>query len=346
MEGLSPALPKAERGMSEPLKQALSDLEEETVLRLVQERLDSGDDPMTIVVDCREGMARVGERYEAHEYYVSDLIMAAEISKQAMMLIGTVKGDVHDIGKDIVVSLLQAGGYRVVDLGVDVPPARFVEAAKESSAPVVGLSGLLTISFDAMRETVEALSAAGLRSKVKVMVGGGTVTEQVRDYVGADAMGTDAQAAVAVMQQKIDAVVSAVQNATTKPKVYHEVWSDPYMSAGKGSFIDQLIKMAGGQNIFENATNAYPTVNGEEIISYNPDIIIFPSQMGVASFWGNYSAVAARDGWGSISAVVNNRMYTISGDLIDQPAPRQADALLFIAQMIHPEIFGNYTDQP
>jgi methanogenic corrinoid protein MtbC1 len=206
--------------MSEQLKQALSDLEEETVLKLVQERLDSGDDPMTIVADCREGMANVGKRYEDHEYYVSDLIMAAEIFKQAMALIGakfetdggakrgtvvigTVEGDIHDIGKDIVVSLLQAGGYHVLDLGVDVPPARFVEAVKESRAPVLGLSGLLTISFGAMRETVEALSAAGLRSDVKVMVGGGTVTEQVRAYVGADALGTDAQAAVALCNKWI-----------------------------------------------------------------------------------------------------------------------------------------------
>ncbi len=155
----------------------------------------------------------------------------------------------------------------------------------------------------------------------------------------------DAQAAVATMQQKINAVVDAVQNATIEPRVYHEVWSDPYMSAGKGTFIDQLITKAGGQNIFENATTDYPVVSAEAIISQNPDILIFPSQMGVSAFWGNYSSVAARDGWGSISAVVNHKMYTINGDLIDEPGPRQADALLFIAQIIHPEIFGNFTDQ-
>jgi iron complex transport system substrate-binding protein len=155
----------------------------------------------------------------------------------------------------------------------------------------------------------------------------------------------DAQVVVATMQQKIDHVVQNVQNATTRPLAYHEVWSDPYMSAGKGTFIDQLINMAGGQNIFENATDAYPVVSGEAIISENPDVMIFPTQMGVASFWGNYTSVAARSGWGSINAVVNQKMYTINGDLIDQPGPRQADALLYIAQMLHPEIFGNYTDQ-
>ena len=199
--------------MSESLTQALSDLEEENVLKLVQERLAAGEDPLTLMADCREGMAQVGKRYEANEYYVSDLIMAGEVFKQAMglisakfkmdggpqrgtVVIGTVKGDIHDIGKDIVVTLLRAGNFNVVDVGVDVPPDRFVEAIKQSGATVVGLSGLLTISFDAMKDTIGALSAAGLRTQVKVMIGGGPVTQQVCDYVGADARGADAQAAV------------------------------------------------------------------------------------------------------------------------------------------------------
>ena len=204
--------------MSDELRQALSDLEEETALKLVQERLDAGDDPMSIIAACREGMADVGKRYEANEYYVSELIMAGEVFKQAMakistkfqtdsgpkrgsVVIGTVKGDIHEIGKDIVVSLLQAGNYNVIDLGVDTPPEKFVEAVKESGATVVGLSGLLTVSFDAMKETVAALKNAGL--PVKVMVGGGPVTEQVRAYVGADALGADAQAAVSLCDQWI-----------------------------------------------------------------------------------------------------------------------------------------------
>jgi methanogenic corrinoid protein MtbC1 len=199
--------------MSDQLKQALSDLEEEKALKLIQERLESGEDPLVIIADCRDGMADVGKRYEAQEYYVSDLIMAGEIFKQAMALIGknfqtdsgpkrgtvvvgTVMGDIHDIGKDIVVSLLQAGNFKVVDLGVDVPPAKFVEAVKESGAKVVGLSGLLTIGIDAMKTTVDALDAAGLRPDVKVMIGGGSLTEQVRELVGADALGANAQAAV------------------------------------------------------------------------------------------------------------------------------------------------------
>jgi len=206
--------------MSEQLKTALSDLEEDLVLKLVQEQLDAGGDPMTILSDCRDGMAQVGKRYETGEYYVSDLIMAGEIFKQANALVGakfqtdggekrgkvvvgTVKGDIHDIGKDLVVSLLKAANFEVIDLGVDPPPAKFVDAVKDSGATVVGLSGLLTISFDAMKDTVAALDAAGLRSGVKVMVGGGPVTEQVRTYVGADALGGDAQAAVALCNQWI-----------------------------------------------------------------------------------------------------------------------------------------------
>lgn len=201
--------------MTQQLATAISDLEEALVLELVQQRLNAGDDPLAILNDCREGMALVGKRYEAGEYYVSDLIMAGEIFKQAtalvsdrfqveagekrgVVVIGTVKGDIHDIGKDLVVNLLKANGYQVIDLGVDVPAARFVEAVRESGAPVVGLSGLLTISFDAMKDTVAALEAAGLRPGVKVMVGGGPVTEQVCAYVGADAFGPDAQAAVAL----------------------------------------------------------------------------------------------------------------------------------------------------
>ncbi len=207
--------------MSDELAKGLSDLEEDLVLELVQGRLDDGDDPLAILAALREGMAKVGKRYEAGEYYVSDLIMAGEVFKQASALVstrfetssgetlgkvvlGTVKGDIHDIGKDLVVSLLKANNFEVIDLGVDVPAQKYVEAVQESEASIVGLSGLLTISFDSMKETVAALEAAGLRGKVRVMVGGGPVTEQVRAYVGADALGADAQAAVALCSSWID----------------------------------------------------------------------------------------------------------------------------------------------
>ena len=206
--------------MSDQLATALADLEEATVLKLVQERLDAGDDPLAIVTSCREGMALVGQRYEAGEYYVSELIMAGEVFKQANALVGTrfkvdggatrgkvvvgtAKGDIHDIGKDIVVSLLKSANYEVHDLGVDVPPDQFVAAVQQTGAPVVGLSGLLTTSFDSMKATVAALETAGVRSQVRVMIGGGPVTEQVRGFVGADAVGHDAQAAVSLCNQWI-----------------------------------------------------------------------------------------------------------------------------------------------
>ncbi len=206
--------------MSDPLATALSDLEEESVLKMTKDRLDAGEDPLAIMKSCHEGMVLVGKRYEESEYYVSELIMAGEIFKEAMTVLdphlkadaggtrgkvvaGTVKGDIHDIGKDIVVTLLKAANYDVLDLGVDVPPQKFVEAVKNSGATVVGLSGLLTISFETMKETVSALEAAGLRPRVKVMVGGGPVNEMVRAYVGADAFGADAQSAVTLCNQWI-----------------------------------------------------------------------------------------------------------------------------------------------
>ena len=190
----------------------LADLKEDEVLKQTKSRLDANEDPMNILEDSRKGMELVGKRFADGEYFLPELVFSGELLKEitdmvkphlkseaktkrvGKVVIGTVAGDIHDIGKDIVVSLLQAGNYDVIDLGVDVPPEKFVEAVKESGAKVVGLSGLLTIAFDAMKATVDALKAAGL--DVKVMIGGGSLTEQVREQVGADALGADAQAAV------------------------------------------------------------------------------------------------------------------------------------------------------
>ncbi len=204
--------------MSEKLSLVLADLEEQAVLELVDKGLANGDDPDAIMTACREGMALVGQRYETGEYFISDLMMAGAILKQVAdilsprlkaggaptggkVVVGTVAGDIHDIGKDIVVVMLRSADYEVFDLGVDVPPQRFVDALKETGATVLGLSGLLTIAFDAMKGTVEAVAAAGLRPGVRVMIGGGTVNETVRGYTGADACGADAQAAVNLCHQ-------------------------------------------------------------------------------------------------------------------------------------------------
>ncbi len=204
--------------MSEQLVKAFVELDEGGVLKLVEQRIGAGEEPLVILEDCRQGMTEVGKLFEQGEYFISELIMAGEIFKQAMqfllpklaaggpaargrVVIGTVKGDIHDLGKNIVVTLLRAANYEVHDLGVDVPPERFVEVVKETDAKVLGMSGLLTISFDSMKRTVQALTEAGLRDKVKVMVGGGMTSADVCQYVGADAWGADAQAAVTLCNQ-------------------------------------------------------------------------------------------------------------------------------------------------
>ena len=203
--------------MSEDLakiKQLMGDLEEDALLALVRKRLDAGDAPMTIIEACRDGMQVVGDRFAKQEYFVSELVASGELFNEVMEIIGpkmpagddkkamneivfgTVQGDIHDIGKNIVVSMLRANGFRVHDVGIDVPPQVFVDRVKETGARVVGLSGLLTVAFANMEATIKALEKAGLRKKTKVMIGGGMVDKFVCDKVGADAWGHDAIEAV------------------------------------------------------------------------------------------------------------------------------------------------------
>lgn len=209
--------------MGDEIAIAMADLEEEKILKLVQAQLDGGDDPIAILGSCQEGMKLVGKRFETGEYFISDLMMAGEIFKEVRaqlgssiktdgagsrgkVVFGTVKGDIHDIGKDLVVGLLRSSAYNVIDLGVDVPSQKFVEAVKETGATVVGLSGLITIAFDSMKETIEAFDAAGLRPGVRVMIGGGPISEAVKRYTGADAWGTDAYVAVTLCNEWIKEV--------------------------------------------------------------------------------------------------------------------------------------------
>jgi methanogenic corrinoid protein MtbC1 len=182
-------------------------------LQLVREALTDNVPAGDILQACQDGMNEVGGRFECQDYFVSDLLMSGEIFKQVgailepqlklsgttylgKVVVGTVKGDIHDIGKDIVVSMLKSAGFEVIDLGVDVPAARFVEALKQSGATVLGLSGLLTLAFDSMKETIKAVDAAGMRDKVRIMVGGGPVDGNVCTAVGADDWGANAQHAV------------------------------------------------------------------------------------------------------------------------------------------------------
>jgi len=196
------------------LVEAIADLREEEALKIVKDRLSAGEDPVKILEEARKGLEIVGNRFASGEYFIPDLIYSGEIMKQiteivkplisqttqakklGKVVIGTVAGDIHDIGKNIVVFMLEVNGFEVYDLGVDVPPERFVEKVKETQAPILGLSGFLTLAFDSMKRTIEALKEAGLRDKVKVMIGGGQVTDEVRKYTGADAYGKDAMAAV------------------------------------------------------------------------------------------------------------------------------------------------------
>jgi len=208
--------------MFERLVQAMADMREEEALSLAGELLESGADPVAILQHARQAMEIVGSRYGEGIYFLPELIMAGEmLSRVAQMtqsrissarpagqeassgkvLIGTVKGDIHDIGKGIVCFMMEAAGFQVLDLGIDVPPARFVEAVREHRPDVLGLSGLLTLAYDPMKATVEALQAAGLRDAVRVMIGGGAIDEGIRAYTGADAYGGDAVAAVSLARQ-------------------------------------------------------------------------------------------------------------------------------------------------
>jgi methanogenic corrinoid protein MtbC1 len=202
--------------MSGELTKAIADLEENEALRLTREKLDSGEEPQAILEESRSGMEEVGRRFSNGTYFLPELIYSAEILKEiteivkpklkgetqterlGKCIIGTVAGDIHDIGKDIVVFMLDVNGFEVYDLGVDVAPQVFADKIKETGASIVGLSGFLTLAFDSMKETVEAIKAAGLRDNVKIMIGGGQIDEDIRKYAGADAYGQDAMTAVAL----------------------------------------------------------------------------------------------------------------------------------------------------
>jgi len=209
--------------MAKDLVKTLADLKEQEAIKIVEDRLNAKEDPLRILEDARKGMEIVGKRFATGEYFIPDLVYSGEILKSVTEMVkpklskvgqarklgkivfGTVAGDIHDIGKDIVVFMLDVNGFEVHDLGVDVPAPKFVEKIKETGAPIVGLSGFLTLAFDSMKQTVDAIKAAGLRDRVKVMIGGGQVTEEVKKYTGADAYGKDAMAGVSLAKKWVAA---------------------------------------------------------------------------------------------------------------------------------------------
>ncbi|PCI54254.1 MAG: methionine synthase [Alphaproteobacteria bacterium] len=195
------------------------EMAEDEANALARKMLDNGYDPLELLSHCREAMDIVGSRYEQGEYFLPELMMAGEMlndisgiakpliqhaggeeKKKSLgtIVLGTVYGDLHDIGKNIVTFMLEINGYEVIDLGIDVPIAEFISAIEEHEPQVVALSGFLTLAFDSMKETVEAITAAGLRNKVKIMIGGGQVDEAIMFHTGADAFGLNALTAVSL----------------------------------------------------------------------------------------------------------------------------------------------------
>jgi methanogenic corrinoid protein MtbC1 len=199
----------------------LADLKDKEVLELVKQRLNAGEDPLEILEDSRKGMGIVGNRFAADEYFLPELVFSGELLKQVTELvkphlkqavetkklgkvvIGTVAGDIHDIGLNIVNFMLDVNGFEVTNLGVDVPKEKFVEAIQETRAPILGLSGFLTPAFDAMKETVAAVETVGMRDKIKIMIGGGQINDDIKKYAKADAYGKDAMEAVALAKEWI-----------------------------------------------------------------------------------------------------------------------------------------------
>ena len=200
--------------MSKELVKFLSDLQEQEALEIVGKALEKEVDPVDLLGETKEAMNIVGQRFATGEYFIPDLIFSGEILKQIVqmlephlkkgkeaerlgkVIVGTVAGDIHDIGKDLVVFMLDVSGFEVLDLGIDVPVQKFVDLIKETGSSVVALSGFLTLAFQNMKNTVDAVKAAGLRDKVKIMIGGGQIDEEVRVFTGADAYGKDAMEAV------------------------------------------------------------------------------------------------------------------------------------------------------
>ena len=205
--------------MFEKLVEAIVEMREEEAMASVNELLDKREDPLKIMEQCKKAVEIVGARFEKGEYFLPELIMAGhmlteisnrvkpvlskglEVKRIGKVVMGTVEGDVHDIGKNIVNFLLDANGFEVIDIGIDVPAEKFVQAIRDFSPQVVGLSGLLTLAYDSMKKTVQAIERADLRNKVKIIIGGGQVNDTIKEYAGADAYGKDAMAGVLLAKQ-------------------------------------------------------------------------------------------------------------------------------------------------
>jgi len=208
--------------MSSRLTTNLIELERDQVLSEVKERLNQGEDPLRIFEECKQGMELVGEKYKNKEYFLAELMLSGDLFREAMeliephlgetkiegdikgkILLATIQGDIHDLGKNILATLLKLEGFEVYDLGVDVNPDIVIEKVKEIQPDFLGFSSLLTITFDPMKEVIDKLEKAGLRDKLKILVGGGITTPLVKDYIGADFQTIDAMEGVQFCLEKI-----------------------------------------------------------------------------------------------------------------------------------------------
>ena len=204
------------------LVEAISNMQENEALSIVDELLVKNEDPAKILDLASEAMQVVGERYQEGTYFLPELIMSGEmlrkigeilkpklatqaskVKKCGTVVLGTVRGDIHDIGKDIVGFMLEVNGFEVIDLGIDQPEEAFVKAVQENNPQVLALSGFLSVAFDSMKSTIEQVETAGLREGLKVIIGGGQMDDTVRKYTGADAYGDDAMAAVAFAKETL-----------------------------------------------------------------------------------------------------------------------------------------------
>ena len=201
----------------ETVKKAIVDLELDDIEKIVSSALDAGEEPQAVLDAMCAGMGSVGELFDQGEYFLVDLVLAGEVMKEGLkvleplleaesmgqkgtVVLFTVKGDVHDIGKNLVGTMLSTSGFKVVDLGVDVPKEKVVDAVREHSAQAIGMSVLLTSMVDSISDVVSALSAAGLRDGVKIAIGGACTTQQLADKMGVDALGRDAVEAVRIFE--------------------------------------------------------------------------------------------------------------------------------------------------
>ncbi|MFW9866877.1 MAG: B12-binding domain-containing protein [Candidatus Thorarchaeota archaeon] len=200
----------------EAITEAIANLKEDKVLKLVKEKINANEDPIKLLEACRKGIAEIGKE-DADEIFLTDLIMAGEIFNEAVeilmpklvssksksigkIVIGTVEGDIHNIGKDITINFLKAEGFEVIDLGVNVSAQKFIDAIKEYNPQVVGMSGLLTLSIEPMKKIIESITNANLRNSVKIIIGGERTDEEVCIYVKADAWVNDAIKGVKIIK--------------------------------------------------------------------------------------------------------------------------------------------------